>query len=59
MNRGWVPGFETGGERLEIRFDLTAIEVVQESQSEKATRLVSLVESGIMTIEEARAEMGL
>ena len=58
LNRGLVPGFETGGEKLEIRFDLTAIEAVQESQSEKAERVVSLVKGGIMTVEEARAEIG-
>ena len=44
---------------LEIRFDLTDIEAVQESQSEKAERLIGLVAAGIMTAEEARAEMGL
>ncbi len=59
LNRGLVPGYETGGERLEIRFDLTAIEAVQESQSEKAERVVNLVQGGIMTVEEARAEIGL
>ena len=59
LNAGLVPGFETGGETLEIKFDLTDIEAVQESQSEKAERLVNLVQAGIMTAEEARAEMGL
>ena len=32
---------------------------MQESQSEKAERIGGLVSSGIMTIEEARAELGL
>ena len=59
FNRGLVAGDELGGERLEIKFDLSDIEAVQESQSEKAERLGSLVESGIMTVEEARAELGL
>ena len=59
LNAGLVPGFETGGESLEIRFDLTDIEAVQESQTEKAERLVNLVQAGIMTSEEARAELGL
>ena len=54
-----LSNFETGGETLEIKFDLTDIEAVQESQSEKAERLVNLVQAGIMTAEEARAEMGL
>ena len=47
------------GERLEIKFGLSDIEAAQESQSEQAERLGSLVESGIMTVEEARAELGL
>ena len=59
FNRGLVAGHELGGERLEVKFDLSDIEAVQESQSEKAERLGSLVESGIMTVEEARAELGL
>ena len=59
FNRGLIGGYETAGENLEIRFDLSDIEAVQESQSEKAERLGSLVESGIMTVEEARAELGL
>ena len=59
FNRGLVAGDELGGERLEIKFDLSDIEAVQESQSEKAERLGSLVESGIMTVEEARGELGL
>ena len=59
LNRGLIGGYETAGENLEIRFDLSDIEAVQESQSEKAERLGSLVESGIMTVEEARAELGL
>ena len=59
FNRGLVGGFEFGGETLEIKFDLTDIEAVQESQSEKAERVVNLVQGGIMTVEEARAEIGL
>ena len=59
LNRGLIGGYETAGENLEIRFDLSDIEAVQESQSEKAERLGALVESGIMTVEEARAELGL
>ena len=59
FNRGLVRGFEFGGETLEIKFDLTDIEAVQESQSEKAERVVNLVQGGIMTVEEARAEIGL
>ena len=59
LNAGLVPGFEVGGETLEIKFDLSDIEAVQESQSEKAERLVNLVQAGIMTSEEARAELGL
>lgn len=59
FNAVLVPGFETGGEKLEIRFDLSDIEAVQESQSEKAERLSGLVKHGIMTVEEARGELGL
>ena len=59
LNGGLVPGFEVGGESLEIRFDLTDIEAVQESQTEKAERLVTLVQAGIMTADEARTELGL
>ena len=59
LNRGLIGGYETAGENLEIGFDLSDIEAVQESQSEKAERLGSLVQSGIMTVEEARAELGL
>ncbi len=59
FNSGLVPGYETAGEQLEVRFDLSGIEAVQESQSEKAERVSGLVERGIMTVEEARAELGL
>ncbi len=38
---------------------LSDIEAVQESQSEKAERLSGLVKHGIMTVDEARGELGL
>ena len=59
FNLASVPGYETGGDRLVVRIDLTEIEAVQESESEKAERLSKLVKDGIMTVEEARVELGL
>ena len=40
-----------------MRFNLSDVEAVQESQSDRADRLATLVGAGIMTVAEARREL--
>ena len=42
-----------------MRFNLSDVEAVQESQTDRAERLATLVGAGIMTVEEARRELGI
>ena len=46
-------------ERLIVRFNLSDVEAVQESQTDRAERLATLVGAGIMSVEEARRELGV
>ena len=48
-----------GDRSLMAEFDTTNIEALRESESERAKRIQMLVSSGVMTIDEARAELGL
>ncbi|MFW6174211.1 MAG: phage portal protein [Chloroflexota bacterium] len=60
VNRTLSPLFGQGaGETLEARFDLSAIEALQESEGERVERQVKLLEAGVLTVNEARAERGL
>ena len=59
MNRRLAPHFNEFPGQLEVRFDLTQIEAIQESQSDRAARLTNLVASGVITVQEARRDLGL
>ena len=48
-----------GDRSLMAEFDTTNIEALRESESERAKRIQMFVSSGVMTIDEARAELGL
>ena len=48
-----------GDRSLTAEFDTTDIEALRESESERARRIQIYVSQGIMTIDEARAEIGL
>ena len=48
-----------GDPTLVAEFDTSEIEALQESESERAKRLQTYVSEGIMTTDEARAELGL
>ena len=57
INHRLVPHFERFPNELTVRFNLSDVEAVQESQSDRADRLATLVDAGIMTVEEARREL--
>ncbi len=57
LNERLLPAF--GDATLRAKFDTTDIEALRESESERAKRLKMYVSEGIMTREEARAELGL
>ena len=42
-----------------MRFDVGAIEALRENENDRASRRTSYVQAGIMTVDEARAELGL
>ena len=44
---------------LDVAFDLSAIEALSETETERTRRHVALVQAGIMTVEEVRRERGL
>ncbi len=57
INHRLVPHFEQFPNELTVRFNLSDVEAVQESQSDRADRLATLVGAGIMSVEEARREL--
>ena len=59
INHWLVPHFEGFTNELVVRFNLSDVEAVQESQTDRAERLATLVGAGIMTVDEARPEMGV
>ena len=59
INHRLVPHFEQFVGELLVRFNLSDVEAVQESQSDRAERLATLVGAGIMTVDEARREIGV
>ncbi len=59
INQRLAPHFARFPNELVVRFNLSDVEAVQESQSERADRLATLVGAGIMTVEEARREVGV
>ena len=59
INHRLTPHFEQFAGELTVRFNLSEVEAVQESQSDRAERLSTLVGAGIMTADEARRELGV
>ncbi len=57
INQRLVPYFERFPKELTVRFNISEVEAVQESQSDRAERLATLVGAGIMTAAEARREL--
>ena len=57
INHRLVPHFERYPSELVVKFNLSDVEAVQESQSDRAERLATLVGAGIVTVEEARREL--
>ena len=48
-----------GGDSLTAEFDTSSIEALRESESERARRIQIYVSEGIMTPDEARADLGM
>ena len=42
-----------------MRFDVGAIEALRENENDRASQRTSYMQAGIMTVNEARAELGL
>ena len=59
INHRLVPHFEQFVGELLVSFNLSDVEAVQESQSDRAERLATLVGAGIMSVDEARGELGV
>ena len=57
INHRLVPHFARFPNEVTVRFNLSDVEAVQESQSDRAERLATLVSAGIMTVQEARREL--
>ena len=57
INHRLTPHFEQFPTELIVRFNLSDVEAVQESQSDRADRLATLVSAGIMSTDEARREL--
>ena len=57
LNAGLMPGLGDG--TLRVRFDLSGVEALRETENDKAKRRIGYVRAGIMTVEEVREEMGL
>ncbi len=59
INHRLVPHFAQFPNELVVRFNLSDVEAIQESQSDRAERLATLVSAGIMSVGEARRELGV
>ena len=59
INEGLVPRLGPSARGLSVAFDLTQVEALSETESERTKRHVALVQAGILTREEARRERGL
>jgi len=58
LNRSLVPLFGSP-ETLRVAFDISTIDALRESETQRVERVVSLVGAGILTVDEARAGEGL
>ena len=59
LNDSLLPKLGVDGQHVRVTFDLSVVEALSETESERTKRQVALVGAGIMTIDEARAEQGL
>ena len=59
IKQGLLPRLGPQAQGLEVAFDLSAIEALSETESERTRRHVALVQAGIMTVDEVRRERGL
>ena len=59
LNRSLVPAFGLSQFEYRFRFDISAIEALNDSEDSLVAREVSLVNAGIMTPNEVRARHGL
>ena len=59
INEGLIPRLGPSARGLSVAFDLTQVEALSETESERTKRQVALVQAGILTQEEARRERGL
>lgn len=59
INEGLLPRLGPAARGLSIAFDLSQVEALSETESERTRRQVALVQAGILTVEEARRERGL
>ena len=57
LNERLLPMF--GDPNLVAEFDTSQVEALRESESEKARRISIYVKAGVMSVDEARAELGL
>jgi len=58
LNRSLVPLFGSR-ETLRVAFDISTIDALRESETQRVERVISLVAAGILTVDEARAGEGL
>ncbi len=59
IDEGLIPRLGPSAQGLSVAFDLGSIEALSETETERTKRQVALVQAGILTLEEARAERGL
>ena len=59
INEGLLPKLGRAAEGLKVAFDLSTIEAVSESETERTRRHVELVKAGILSVDEVRRERGL
>ena len=57
VNRSLSPHFDEFDGQYRVKFDMGDIESLQESQADRVDRLTKLVSHGVITAEEARAEL--
>ena len=59
LQQGLLPNLGLGTAELFVEFDLGAVEALQESANDRASRLQGYVKAGVMTINEVRGELNL
>lgn len=59
LNDSLLPKLGPGAAAVRVAFDLSVVEALSETESERTKRHVALVKAGIMTVDEARMQQGL